>query len=237
VRSVSVVPVGLTGHRTGLAPVRAFTREEARDVLSTVRRWGRGFRRTLGSSFCFAADEFVLLAGRPVPPASYYEDFEQRENGVGLVRFALIRFREGIPADDALAAAGVRRVLCLTGESFGPVLQAALPALARRLPRVVLEAVTVENRLFGRPTTVAGLLGGRDLLEAARRRVRPGDLVLVPDEAVNGDGVFLDDLRPQDLSRELGVPVAASWDSLLADPDLPGDPSEEPAPALAAVAP
>ena len=45
--------------------------------------------------------------------------------------------------------------------------------------------------------------------------MRPGDLVLVPDESINENGVFLDDLTPADLERELGVPVAASWAPLL----------------------
>ena len=84
-----------------------------------------------------------------------------------------------------------------------------------RFTDTVLHAVTVENKLFGRPTTVAGLLAGRDLLEAARGKVAPGDLVLVPDESVNEHGVFLDDLTPGQLAEELGVPVHAGWEPLL----------------------
>ena len=215
VRSVSVVPVGLTGHRANLPQMRTFTRTEARRVVETIRRTGRAMRRRLGEEFCYAADEFVILAGKPIPPASYYGNFEQRENGVGLVRSVIMLFEGARPQGPELRDRGIRRALILTGESFGPMLEVELPRLQDRLPEIQLEMAVVQNKLFGRPTSVAGLLGGRDLLEAARPLVREGDLVLVPDEAVNENGVFLDDLAPEDLQRELKVEVAAGWHPLL----------------------
>ncbi len=218
VLSVSVVPVGLTAHRGNLPEVRVYTRPEARRLVEEVRRMGRGLRRRLGVNFCYAADELVILAGKPIPAAPYYDGFGQRENGVGLVRSLIGTFAGSAPRGAELRRRGVDRVWILTGESFAPILLDLLPGLRRRLPEVRLEMAAVENRLFGRPTTVAGLLGGRDLLDAARPRVRPGDLVLVPDESVSAEGVFLDDLAPADLARELGVEVASSWDPVLAPP-------------------
>lgn len=217
VQNVSVVPVGLTAHREGLPGVRTLTRTEARGIARTVRRYGRAMRRSLGAEFCYVADELVLLAGLPMPGARYYGSFSQRENGVGLVRSALLFFERAKGQAGTLRERGIRRVMILTGESFGPVLQEHLALLRAKVPGIGIEAVTVENRLFGRPTTVAGLLGGKDLLEAARPRVRTGDLLLVPDEAVNERGVFIDDVRPQDLVRELEVEVVAGWDPLLRD--------------------
>jgi len=224
VRSVSVVPVGLTAHRANLPEVRSFTRAEARRLAAQVRRTGRAMERRLGTTFAYVADELVILAGKPIPPAAYYGGFGQRENGVGLVRSAFVFLENAVPRGAGLRRRGIGRVWILTGESFGPVLAERLPALRARLPEVGLEVVPVENRFFGRPTTVAGLLAGRDLLDAARPRVRPGDLVLVPDESVNEDGVFLDDLTPADLARELGVEVVPSWGPLLAlEEDAPED--------------
>jgi putative radical SAM enzyme (TIGR03279 family) len=216
VRSVSVVPVGLTAHRQNLPSVRTLTPADARGVARTVRRFGRTMRRRLGAEFCYVADELVILAERPIPPASYYGDFGQRENGVGLVRSTLMHFGSSTPQGAPLSQRGIQRVWILTGESFASVLRAELPKLRARAPEITLEMIEVENKLFGRPVTVAGLLGGQDLLETARPRVRPGDLVLVPDEAVNEDGIFLDDRTPADLSRELGVEVVAGWEPLLA---------------------
>jgi hypothetical protein len=107
-------------------------------------------------------------------------------------------------------------VWIVTGESFAPVLTGAFPALQARFPEITLDMSVAPNRLFGRPVTVAGLLGKQDLLDALRGRVTPGsDLVLIPDECVNEHGVFLDEGSPADLEQALGVPVIASWDPLL----------------------
>jgi putative radical SAM enzyme (TIGR03279 family) len=219
VQTVSVVPVGLTAHRKNLPAVGTLTRKEARGIVRSVRRYGRSMQRRLGTEFCFVADEMFILAGGRMPGSEYYGDFGQRENGVGLVRSTLMRFAGDRPRGAELARQGIRRVWITSGESFAPVLHGELSGLRAKLPEVAVEAIVVPNRLFGRPVTVAGLLGGRDLLDAVRGRVTPGqDLVLVPDEAVNENGVFLDDLTPADLERELGVPVAASWDPIL-EPD------------------
>jgi len=217
VQNVSVVPVGLTAHRENLPEVRPLDRREARHIAHTVRRYGRAMQRRLGAEFCYVADELVLLAGLPMPAPAYYGTFSQRENGVGLVRSALMFFERAKGQGASLRQRGIRRVIVLTGESFGPVLKDALPLLRAKLPEIELVTVTVENRLFGRPTTVGGLLGGKDLLEAARSIAKPGDLVLVPDEAVSERGVFIDDVRPEDIARELKVEVAASWEPLLAE--------------------
>jgi putative radical SAM enzyme (TIGR03279 family) len=226
VRSVAVVPVGLTAHRASLPRVASLTRGQARKTARTVRRYGRAMRRRLGEEFCYVADELLLLAGLPIPPASYYGAFEQRENGVGLVRSAMVRFASARSRGAALRERGVERVWLLTGESFAPVLEEELGSLRARNPEVLVEMIRVVNRLFGRPVTVGGLLGGRDLLRAAEGRVKPKtDLVLVPDESVNETGVFLDDLTPQDLARELDVDVVPSWDPLLGEAFLPRDPS------------
>lgn len=215
VQNVSVVPVGLTAHRKDLPEVRVLNRREARQIAHTVRRYGRAMRRKLGTEFCYVADELVLLAGLPIPRPSYYGNFSQRENGVGLVRSALMFFDRAEGRGALLRRRGIRRAHILTGESFGPILENSLPQLRAKLPEIELNVVTVENRLFGRPTTVAGLLGGKDLLEAARRFTKPGDLVLVPDEAVNERGMFIDDVCPKDIARELSVEVEASWGALL----------------------
>jgi putative radical SAM enzyme (TIGR03279 family) len=223
VKTISVVPVGLTAHREDLPEVRTMTPEEARQIAQTVRRYGRAMRRTLGAEFCLVSDELAILAGKGIPPASYYGDFGQRENGVGLVRSTLMHFETATPRGHDLQARGVSRVWILTGESFSPVLREELPKLRARLPEIELSMIEVKNTLFGRPTTVAGLLAGKDLLEAARPHVRPGDLVLVPDEAVNENGVFIDDLSPGDLAAELGVDIVPSWDPILTAEDIAED--------------
>jgi NifB/MoaA-like Fe-S oxidoreductase len=188
-------------------------------------------KRRLGTEFCFVADEFFLLAGKPIPGRSYYEDFPQRENGVGLVRDTLYFLERARAKGRELRAAGTKRVHLVTGESFAPLLRNELPSLAARVPEVTLEMHVAENRLFGRPVTVAGLLGGSDLRRALQGNVQDGDLVLVSGESVSSDGVFLDDITPEDLGGELGVRMEAGWESLFASPE-PGESERDAIPGV-----
>ncbi|MEW6448101.1 MAG: DUF512 domain-containing protein [Bacillota bacterium] len=104
VQSVAIVPVGLTRHREGLYPLRPVTQEEAAEVLQSVAGWQDRYQRLFGSRIVFAADEFYLLAGKPVPAAKEYEGFPQLENGVGLVRRFLdtwARIEKRLPPETA----------------------------------------------------------------------------------------------------------------------------------------
>jgi NifB/MoaA-like Fe-S oxidoreductase len=68
--------------------------------------------------------------------------------------------------------------------------------------------VPVPNELFGGSVSVAGLLTGQDIQHHLATLGDLGEAVLVPAVALrDGEGVFLDDLTPDDLARALGVPV------------------------------
>ena len=84
IRSLAVVPVGLTGHRDRLTDIRPFTRELAAEVIRQVDKWQSIFRTKWDTGFVYAADEFYTKAGVEFPGSYYYDDFPQVENGVGL---------------------------------------------------------------------------------------------------------------------------------------------------------
>jgi len=64
----------------------------------------------------------------------------------------------------------------------------------------------VENRYFGDTVTIAGLLGGRDILNALQG-TQSGDLVVLPAEALNADDIFIDDV-PMDELRTVLAPAS-----------------------------
>jgi putative radical SAM enzyme (TIGR03279 family) len=213
VATTAVVPVGLTRHRERLPALRGLTPDEARALVDTVGGWQRRFLTDLGSRFAFLADEIYLLADRPIPPADAYEGFAIVEDGVGLVR----RF------EDEFAAACARRrrraagppVTLVTGELFAPRLESLLAAAGLADPGVRIAAVA--NEFFGRAIGVAGLLTGRDIQRHLAALPDLGRAVLVPAVALRDvDGIFLDDLTPADLARDLGVPVRAVEPSAVA---------------------
>jgi NifB/MoaA-like Fe-S oxidoreductase len=62
--------------------------------------------------------------------------------------------------------------------------------------------VHVENRYFGDTVTIAGLLGGRDIIDALQN-TQSGDLVVLPAEALNADDIFIDDVTMSELQKAL----------------------------------
>ncbi len=89
VQSIGVVPVGLSGGRSGLAPVRRVTARLARELVEAVHGWQREFRKALGTRLVFAADEMYLLAAMEIPARGEYEGLWQLGNGIGGVRLFL----------------------------------------------------------------------------------------------------------------------------------------------------
>ena len=204
VATAAVVPVGLTRHRERLPELRRLAPEEARALVAAVEGWQARFLSTLGSRFVFLADEIYLLAEHPLPPAPAYEGFPVVEDGIGLVR----RFEDGFAHTVARRPRRDpgRPVTLVTGEIFGPRLEALLARGALSGPGVRVAAVPNEH--FGRAIGVAGLLTGRDIQRHLATLPDLGRAVLVPAVALRDvDGVFLDDVTPADLARDLGVPV------------------------------
>lgn len=198
VLSLSVVPVGLTRYNLN-RPVRLLTAAEAEAVIrqtGAIRRTAGGQR---GHHWCYAADELFLIAGRDVPPAAYYDDWPLLENGVGALRSLLDGFAEA--QGDLMPVDGVRRVRIVTGTSMAPFFEGMSPVIASRMGCDV-EVLAVENGYFGPSVTIAGLLPGADVVQAASDS-GPGDLVVLPAAALNDDGVFIDGLPMSEVAAEL----------------------------------
>ena len=92
IADLCVVPLGVSKHHHE-PRLRSHTHAEAATVIDTVERWQQTFQRHLGRRVAHAADEYYLLAQRPFPPASAYEDFAMHEDGVGIARTFEAEFR------------------------------------------------------------------------------------------------------------------------------------------------
>lgn len=201
--TVAVVPVGLTGHRRGLPPLRPVSGEEARRTLGMLAALGRQLGNGGGDPFAQAADEYYLLAGKRIPGRRAYGSFAQEGNGVGLLRLfldgsrSLFRRTRWPKAD--------RGGTVITGLSPREHVAGFLREFSRR-GKAAFRALPVENRLLGGGVTVTGLLGGSDILHALRGK-RPGR-VYIPSVCLREAGdIFLDNLSPEDLARETGAEV------------------------------
>ena len=204
--TVAVVPVGLTQFNH-LFKGESMSREHATRLLDAVGRWGDRAVRERGKRWVFGSDELYLLAGLPLPDAPYYEDFPQIENGVGAVASLRARLDEGI---DSLPRMTDKRVGVVTGTAMAPL----MGELVRRLEAQTgasIEVIRTENSLFGPGVTTAGLLVGADMRRVLGDR-RDLDLVLIPAESINEDGLFLDDDTFESLRGSLSMPILPSYD-------------------------
>jgi putative radical SAM enzyme (TIGR03279 family) len=213
--SLAVVPVGLTDHRFGLAPLAKVDAGYAAGLLDRAEGWQEEFRKKTGRAFVYPSDEFYIVAGRTIPPSSAYDGFPQIENGVGIVRSFLAEFRRqsaGFPK-----RLRTRRTLTLaTGELASTFMEKTILPGLRRVEGLEVRLAVVPNVLFGRSVTVAGLLSGKCLYSALEGK-DPGDLLLLPPDIVNADGVLLDDETIARVEERLRVPVVmfeGSWDAV-----------------------
>jgi putative radical SAM enzyme (TIGR03279 family) len=206
VLTVSVVPVGLTEYSKH-SRVREPTREECRSAVAQVESWSSRALQERGTPWAFGADELYLRADLPLPPAAFYGEFDQVENGVGSVRFLQHRIAE---VGAALRQWEGLRIGVMTGTSMGRLMPEVLEPLTAS-SGATFELMVLENQLFGPSVTCAGLLSGRSFTEALSALEAPDlDLLLLPAEAVNDNGLFLDDLSFESLQRMTDIPIRLS---------------------------
>src|SRR2546430_8550497 len=160
-----------------------------------------------GAPWCYGADDLYLQAGEPLPDAAWYGDFEQRENGVGSVRFLQTRIATAV---DRLPDLAGKRIGVVTGEAMGPLMPQVLGEMAAATGGR-FELGVVENTLFGPSVTTAGLLPGAAIARALTNR-RDLDFVLLPAEAGNDDLGFVDDVRADELAARPPLPMPPSVD-------------------------
>ena len=207
VASVAVVPVGITKFRDGLHPLRPYTEEEACAVIDRVEDFASASLRTRDTALVWCSDEFYLLAHRPLPPKSYYEDMAQLENGVGMLQLLLSEARRAL--EDADPALDPPPFSIATGVSAAPFIRSVVDITKKQCPRVRGSVYPVRNRFFGETITVSGLVTGQDLI-AQLRGQDLGRRLLIPSNMLrSGENVFLDDVTTQQVSEALGVPVTS----------------------------
>ena len=206
VKSVSVVPVGLTRYRKGLYPLRPYTVDEAREVVGQVEAYGARCLGEKGSRIFWCSDEFYLQGELPLPEDAFYEAYTQLENGVGMLRLLEVELNGaalGAPQNILVAPFSIA-----TGVAAAPFLREIIDrAAAKCHTKLDYQFGPIVNHFFGETITVAGLLTGQDLLAQLRGKDL-GTRVLLPQNTLrHGETVFLDDMTLEELSQGLGVPV------------------------------
>ena len=213
-RSLAIVPVGLTAHRAGLQEIPTVSPDYAREFIAIYSELDRRYRLAGGGRWLLLSDEWYILANQAVPSASYYEGLAMEANGVGQVRAFLDRFVAEQPQFPR-ALPSPTRITLATGVLAASVFtKYILPGLDT-IGNLRVELQVIPNTLFGAPVTVAGLLSGRDFIARLEGRDL-GDGVYTTQRILNDAGeLTLDDMTLPQISQRLGVPFRVSSDSFL----------------------
>lgn len=211
VRSLGVVPLGLTRFRQNLAALEPVTQRDASRAVEQIHAQQERLLERLGTRFVYAGDEFYLQRGEGVPGADRYDGFPLVENGIGMVRRFLDDFEAAFPGLTAIRPSG--RITLVTG-ALGAGFVSPMAARMSEIDGLNVSVLPVRNDFLGHGITVSGLLAGEDIVRALKA-VDPGDRVILPPNCVNHEGILLDDLTPSDIQREIGTAVEVGSYSLV----------------------
>ena len=219
-RSVSVVPAGITKFRDTLFPIGLYTKEEAAEVIDMIESHQQEYYDKYGLHFIHASDEWYITAEREFPEEERYDGYIQLENGVGMMRLFINEFQEALEnvlhdgEYEELAETVNRTLTIATGKLTYPTICSFADQLMKAFPHLTVHVYFIRNDFFGETITVSGLITGQDLIKQLKERKESGenlgDVLQIPSNMLRmGEQVFLDDLAVQDVERELGMKVVA----------------------------
>ncbi len=202
-RSVAVVPVGLTKHREKLTPLKPFDKESATDVVKQVTKLQKNLLKSLGTRFIFIADEFYIQSGNDFPPYEDYEDFDQLENGIGMCRLFKSQVEEtvkNVKYKEVLKD----EITFVTGTAAYELMVEISDIIMQKI-NVKVNIVKITNNYFGDRITVSGLTTGKDIIEQLKGKNYKN--IILPRNMINDNLVMLDDMVIEDLEKELNTKV------------------------------
>lgn len=202
--SLSVVPVGLTEHRTSCFPLEKFDKDQCREIIGLVDRYQKEYKEICEYNTVYASDEFFVTGEVEIPSPQYYEDYPQLENGVGIVSCFLEDTKE--LSRLKLSPSENLKLTLVTAQSAEQYLH-YLDKHLNSIDKVKSQIAVVKNQFFGESITVAGLLTGQDILKALEGRDL-GDYVILPKACTKDDQlIFLDGMSVEELESKLQTKV------------------------------
>ena len=156
VKSVSVVPIGLTKHREGLCPMTAVDNDKARELIAEIEKWQKKAMNEIGTGFVYASDEIYLKAGYEIPESNAYCGFPQIENGVGMIASLREELTDALKSSPATEKN--RTVTLVTGAAVHSTMCNFAEEITKKYPHIKINVEKIINNFFGEQITVSGLL-------------------------------------------------------------------------------
>jgi putative radical SAM enzyme (TIGR03279 family) len=206
--SIAIVPVGVTKFREGLYPLETFDSKQSEAVIRQVEPWQAKCLSEFGTRLVFLSDEWYLNASLPLPEAEAYEEYEQIENGVGLLRMFEEDFRYALSERTPLSHE--KHVSIAGGTAANPFFRELYRCLEAY--RIHVTTYPVPNRWLGGNVHVAGLVTGRDLIDELQDKTLSDPLLIPHNMLRETENVFLDGMTLSDVERALRVSIRSFRD-------------------------
>lgn len=205
IRNVAVVPVGLTRYREGLQKLVPFDAASSEQTIRLIERLQKEFKSGGGELFVRASDEFYIMAGHPLPDADSYGEYEQLEDGVGMISLFIGSVDRELAEAPANAAFG--EISVATGMSARGYVSQAFSRIGEKFKDLKINVYAIRNNFFGESITVSGLITGKDLIEQLSGKPL-GEALFIPSNMLrSGEDVLLDDVTLDELKEVLGVKI------------------------------
>ena len=207
VRSVSLVPVGLSKYRENLFELRSFDSDLSKEVIDLVTPYQQKFKKDFGTSLVYLADEFYISAKAPIPPYEHYEEFPQIENGVGLIAAMREEIDEELEYLDEYENCTFAPKTVVTSYIAHDFICECVEKIKKYKPGISVIIEKIRNDFFGDKITVTGLPCGRDIINQLKGKITTEYLMLSDSMFKSDADIFLDDTTLEDVENELGVKV------------------------------
>jgi len=202
IQSIAIVPVGITKFRKDFDKFPELTKEYAKQLIKKISLKKQHFKQKFAHYLVYLADEFYIKAGLDFPQSSYYEDFPQIENGIGLARMFIDEFnrlKTLLPKE-----VSYREYTIITSVLGQSILEPIIKELSL-IKGLKLNLISVNNCFFGPRVTIAGLLTGSDILMGLKD-INAGSKIIISDIMLkNGENIFLDGLTTNDVEEQLNI--------------------------------
>lgn len=205
--SVAIVPSGLTKHREGLYPLKPYDEQSSQEVIRLVEGINERFKPKFKKNMFFCSDEFYLLANKALPSDSYYEEYSQIENGVGMLRSfetELESFLKLLTPEECNIS---RSVSIATGAGAYDFICDMVSRIKTKCPRLDCKIYKITNEFFGETVTVSGLLTGVDLKNQLKNKDLGEELYISRSMLRSEGDLFLCQTSLAELEKSLGVPI------------------------------
>jgi putative radical SAM enzyme (TIGR03279 family) len=211
VLSVAIVPVGLTKFRPENDGLKSISPEYAIKTIEHIERIQDSLQKSLGTRFCWLADEWYLIAGKNLPNYKTYENMPQESNGVGSIR----SFLKTLSKKTVKLPQKLKKPIKVSWIVGKLVYESLIPIVKKLnlIDGLTINLYGLPSIYWGQDQVVTGLLTGEDLIHGLQDKDL-GEIIYIPSIMLKlNTDLFLDDKKIKEVETQLSTKIHVLDDS------------------------